>query len=261
MRRLILFLIAVGLFVCRSVCQESVTISSDPNDLSRPISTLIDQIRKREKISITYEDPRYENSADIEDVTERVSRGTELEKKYGPRFLVPKGHAITFVYKPSGVHDGANAKTTISRMLQEYAAGGGPVFIVSAGGTRLHVVPSELLSSSGTRARQDSILESQITVPPAARDGGQLLEAICDEIRRQTGFKIGVGPSVPGNNLARYRTGKGIDQQPARAAIADLLDHASVAGAFDWDLYFDPTDKAYVLNFAYVGSAGPVDLK
>jgi hypothetical protein len=78
MRRLILFLIAVGLFVCRSVCRESVTISSDPNDLSRPISTLIDQIRKREKISITYEDPRYENSADIEDVTERVSRGTEL---------------------------------------------------------------------------------------------------------------------------------------------------------------------------------------
>jgi len=56
-------LLVIFVALCCSVgsAQDSRTITSDPLDLSRPISTLLDQLRQREKIQVTYEDPRYSN--------------------------------------------------------------------------------------------------------------------------------------------------------------------------------------------------------
>ena len=54
----------LGTFFLVATAQDSVTITSDPRELSRPISSLINQIRQREKVSVTYEDPRYLNPAD-----------------------------------------------------------------------------------------------------------------------------------------------------------------------------------------------------
>lgn len=252
------FLTGLILAVCVlfATAQESITIRSDRNDLSRPVSTLINQIRRSEKISVTYEDPRYANALDIEDVTAEVSKGSEVEKTYGPRILVPKGHPITFVYATESMRGMRNAKSTIERMLQEYASLGGPVFTVIEDGARLHVIPSEVLDFSGTRLHQGSILETLVSLPPVQRNGGEFLQAICNEIHRQTGYDIGIGPSVPSNYLARFHTSSGLEKKPAREAIAELLDHVSVAGSFDWDLYYDPADKAYMLNFAYIGPAG-----
>src|SRR5438270_6209189 len=97
-------LILLFLLICCSnlcVAQSTVTITSDPDDLSRPISTLLDQLRQRENISVTYEDPSYRNSADIRDVTDEVARNTMPgEKQFGHRIFVPKGKAIRFVYVP-----------------------------------------------------------------------------------------------------------------------------------------------------------------
>jgi hypothetical protein len=238
-----------------AVSQESVTVTSDANDLSRPISTLINQIRKGERISITYEDPRYSNRADLEDVTAKVSKAPEPEKQYGRRIIVPKGHAITFVYAPSDLRNRDAAKRTIERMLQEYASAGGPVFTVTQDEVRLHVIPSEVSDSNGTRVRQGSIMDTLISVPAGQRDGGDLLQAICNDIQKETGYKVGIGPSVPGNYLARYKTGQGVPKETARAAIADLLDQASVTGIFDWDWYYGPSEKSYMLNFSYAGPA------
>jgi hypothetical protein len=124
-------------------------------DLSRPISTLINQMRQREKTSITYEDPRYSNAADIEDVTADVSKGSDTEKTYGPRKLAPKGHAITFVYAPTEVGSPEATKAAIERMLGEYSSLGGPAFIVERDGVRLHVLPSEVLNLNDDRVKQD----------------------------------------------------------------------------------------------------------
>src|ERR1700693_3014586 len=198
-------LVAIGSTLYVSA-QSSTTITSDPRDLSRPISTLINQMRQRERISITYEDPRYRNAADIEDVTADVSKGSDTEKTYGPRILVPKGHAITFVYAPTDVGSPEATKAAIERMLREYSSLGGPGFFVERDGVRLHVLQSQVLNLNDDRVKQYSILDTVISVPPARRDGGELLEAICRQIQAQTGYKIGVGPSAPANRLARYRT-------------------------------------------------------
>jgi hypothetical protein len=260
MRNAFLAALFLGTFSLIATAQDSVTITSDPRDLSRPISSLINQIRQREKVSVTYEDPRYLSPADTENVTAEASKSSELEKAYRPRILVPKGHPITFVYATARMNGRGGAKVTIERMLQAYASVGRPVFAAIGDDVRLHVVPREVLDPSGTRVHQGSILESPIRLPPARRDGGELLQAICHEIQKQTGYEVGIGPSVPGNYLARYHTRAGVQKKTARAAIAELLDRASVAGIFDWDLYYDPADKAYTLNFAY-GPARPMEKK
>ncbi len=162
----VLFLAAL---IVPCVAQDSLTVTSDERDLSRPISTLINEIRRRERVSITYEDPRYVNSTDIEDVTVEVSKGSDLDKTHGPPILVPKGRPISFVYVPARMHKQNSAKATIERMLEEYVSLGGPTFAVIGDGTRLHVVPREILDASSTRVHQGSILESRVNVPPAQR--------------------------------------------------------------------------------------------
>jgi hypothetical protein len=116
-------------------------------------------------------------------------------------------------------------------------------------------MPRNVLDSSGTSTHQVSVLDNLVTVPASPRHGDELLQAICDEIQKQTGYEVGIGPSIPSNYLASYQTREGIQKKKARTAIAELLDRASVPDIFDWDLYYDPADKAYMLNFAYVGQA------
>ena len=249
------YIFLCGCFTVLATAQEAVTAEAPSDDLSRPVSSVIKQIRKETGASITYEDPRFVNQSDVEDVTESVSKASDAEKKFGPRILIPKGHAITFVYLPSEIKDRHSAKVVLERLVREYALGGGPTFTVTQDANRLHVVPDRVLDASGALVHENSVLETVITVPAAQRNGGQLLQAICDAVRSKTGTKIEIGPSVPSNYLARFETKGGITNVPAATAIANLLDAASPKAIFDWDLYYDPADKSYMLNFAYVGSA------
>jgi hypothetical protein len=55
--------------------QSSATISSvDSDNDGRPVSALIGPLRQTEAIAISYEDPRYRNAEDVQDVTEQVGR-------------------------------------------------------------------------------------------------------------------------------------------------------------------------------------------
>jgi hypothetical protein len=246
-----------GVLSSVGVAQDSVTITTDPKDLSRPVSTLLSQLREREKISVTYEDPRYVNVADIQDVTTQVAKNlSPAEEKFGPHILVPKGKAITFVYTPQDMRTPEGAEANIARMLREYRALGGPAFTVKRDGIRLHVLPSEVLSAAGDPVKQDSILDTVVSIPAGRRTTNQLLQSICDEIKKQTGYQVDAGTGDP---TYTNPTRQVVDSQTARAAIAGLLDSLATPGDFVWDLYYDPSDKAYVLNFSYIGRAGRVE--
>src|SRR5271166_2202711 len=122
MQRVCLFTMFFCLVPLSIAAQDAVAITSDSRDLSRPVSTLISQLRQREKVSVSYEDPRYINPADIEDVTAKVA-GDRLgtTDSGGRRIMVPRGHDVTFVYAPRDARDPEGARKTIARMLQEYA--------------------------------------------------------------------------------------------------------------------------------------------
>jgi hypothetical protein len=129
------------------VAQDSVAIKSDPSDLSRPVPTLLNQIRRREKIAVTYEDPRYSKRDDME----------------GPN--------ISFTYSAQGLHGTDGVEVTVARLLREYGASGGLTFSLAKDGPRLNVLPDEVLDASRKRIRQGSVLDATITVPAAQRNG------------------------------------------------------------------------------------------
>jgi hypothetical protein len=230
MRYLAWLLLMVAACCSVAASQNGITFNADPKDLSRPVSTLLNQLRKRERIPVTYEDPRYATRDDM------------------------GGKNINFTYSPDEILTLEGPEIVLSRMLREYGASGGLTFALVQDGPRFHVIPNEVLDKAEARVRQDSILDTVINVPAARRSGGELLQAICDEIKKQTGYEIGVGPSAPGNYLARYATTEGIINRSANAALQDLLDSATPRATFVWDLYYDPADRGYGLNFAYVGS-------
>ena len=224
MNRILALGVLAGSLIPSIAAQDSVTIKSDPSDLSRPVSTFLNQIRQHDKIAVTYEDPRYSKRDDMQ----------------GPN--------TTFTYSVQGLQAQDGVEVTIARMLREYAASGGLTFSVVRDGTRLDVVPNEVLDATGKRIRQGSILDTVISVPAGQRDGVQLLQAICDQIKKQAGYEIDFGPSAPVNALLRYSTTEGIDNLTAHAALARLLDRVSAPGNFVWDLYYDPADGGYGLN-------------
>jgi len=257
MYRTLLLVALLGAIGSVSFAQDSVTIASDPHDLSRPISTLLDQLRRREKIPVTYEDPRYSNRADVQDVTSQVAKNlSAAEEKFGPRILVPKGKAITFVYSSQDLRAPDGAKATIMRMLDEYRVLGGPTFTVARDGVRLHVIPEQVQDDAGVQIRQGSILDTVVSIPPGRHSSSQLLHLICEQIRKQTGYRVDAGTGDPTD---ANPTSLVVSGQTARVALGHLLDNLATPGDFVWDLYFDPSDRLYVLNFSYIGAAGPVD--
>jgi hypothetical protein len=190
MHRILTFVILAGCLASSGDAQDSVTISSDPKDLSRPISTLLDQLRKREKIAVTYEDPRYSNSADIQDVTSEVARNlSPAEEKFGRRILVPHGKAITFVYASQDMRSPEGAEAVIERLLREYQALGGQTFTVRRDGARLHVVPSDLSNAAGDRVKQESILDTVISIPP--------FKQYATRLRSKRGTKLALAQACP----------------------------------------------------------------
>lgn len=233
MRALIASLILAITVTLPMLSQNSITISGQARDVSRPVSGLLNQLRKREKLAVTYEDPRYAKRSDMGRV----------------------GSEPTFTFSADELRSPEGAQLVVARMLREYGASGGLTFAVVKDGPRLHIIPSEVFNDSGIRVRQDSILDTVINLPAARRNGGQLLQAICDEVKKQTGYEIGIGPSAPGNSLSRYSSSEAVVNESARLALQNLLDHATPPGTFVWDLYYDPEDRGYGLNFAYVGLA------
>jgi hypothetical protein len=112
-------------FVCATLAgQDAVTIKTGPHDTARPLSTLVSQLRKREHVPISYEDPRYGKRTDMQ--------GPEIAFKYSARDLE----------RPNG------AELTVDRMLREYAASGGLIFGVKKEAMRLYVVPEEVISGN-----------------------------------------------------------------------------------------------------------------
>jgi hypothetical protein len=240
MRRLLL-LIAAMATVAGLTAQDSVTIKADTGDPTRPLSTLLRQLRDHEKVPVSYEDPRYEKRGDM----------------HGPK--------MSFAYLPQELRAQDGQELVIKRMVREYSASGGLTYSVVSEEGRLYVIPVEVGNAVGGQAEAaGSILDTVINISPGERDGGQFLRAICDEVQKQTGYKIGIGPSAPGNALDHYSTREGVYTQTARVALVKLLDSVAPHGTFVWDLYYDPAyyrdpdHGGYGLNFAYVGRAGPV---
>ena len=95
---------------------------------------------------------------------------------------------------------------------------------------RFHVVPVEVLNSAGKRLHQGSILDGVISVPEARTNGAQLLDNVCTQVKRRTGYRVDIGPGAI--NMHDKVREQGIEDQTARAAFEQIWDSVTAPGSF-----------------------------
>jgi hypothetical protein len=240
--------LGVAAWLASSVGAQSNSVSIYVDD-GRPVDAAIQSLVDRYPIVITYEDPRYEYSRDIKDVTDAIRN--PLAPPATRRTLVPRGGILQASYDVS-VATGQPTDTgeALRRILESNDVGpaGGRFRVLESGGA-FHVVPTAIKNAGGSWVAQASVLDTPITLNLQGQSGYALLEAITKEVSRVGGTNIGFGGQAI-NALVRHRGDVEANTEPAREVLMRML-HA-ISDRFIWRLFYDPSGKYYVLNLGVV---------
>jgi len=219
----------------------------------RPLAQAIQTLEGRNGFVITYEDPRYIHSSEIEDVTEKVRRDLDkFEPGKAPRVLIPKGGVLSFDYDEALTWRSDYHLILVKQLIDaNLAKGNAGRFRVEQQGAFIHVIPTATKNERGKVVAQASVLDAVISVPKAERSGMKTLEAICAAVSQVTGTRVEV-VNAPLNAFLRYRNDEGITRKPARDALARILSKVGNGTPLSWRLLYDPTMKMYGLNIHVV---------
>jgi hypothetical protein len=223
----------------------SVVLSiNDP----RPMGEAVLSLTRSYPVTITYEDPRYEYSGDLRDVTRQVSKTRHPQV----RAIVPKGGAFHATYDVSqDTGEPVDMAGAIQAVIDanNLARHGGHFELLRSGET-FHVVPTEVRDSKGRWIRQQSVLDTPITFSSGGeRDFFALIPSIVKEASAASGQKIvSAGPSSIVCSLTCDEHKRTVDatNEPARDILLRLLH--SMSPRYTWVLYYDPTMHYYVFN-------------
>jgi hypothetical protein len=153
----------------QEIRKESLTVEGP-----RPVAKAIEVLESRCRCAITYEDPRYVNSNEIDDVTTQVRRDLANYKPgEAPKVLIPKGGAISIEYDDSPASSQIEHTAMILHQLLDahQANGNAGQFRVEVNGQLIHVIPTGIKNQAGQMAPQESFLDAVITVPVEERRG------------------------------------------------------------------------------------------
>ncbi len=225
---------------------------------SRPLSAAIDALEVVVGTSINYEDPPYENEADLQDVSTQAQRTAQP----GYRLLVPRiGRVTAGVQKlAAGNVQESDAIFDINLLLANYRQNVLPGdFKVEQANGMIYVTPTRVLGANGSVRSVTSPMMSLVTVPYAQRSVADTLQAIFDAVYKATGMRIVIG------NLPFWPTDVvifGASGESARDALARLFVQTR-RGSLSYRLTFDPRPDTmrffdYMINIQPTGFVIPV---
>jgi hypothetical protein len=196
------------------------------------LAGLIDQLETRFGWIITYEDPPYENAADLDDVTLLVAKDT---KNFKGKVLVPRLRTFDFKY-PNAQQP--QAEDLLAAVIRDYnTAGNNDGFRLLRTGKFFHVVPSVSDNKIGLRTDRQSRLDVRVTIPDADRSVLETLEVVVAQVRELTGVPLVVG-RVPRNLLLQKKLRTGATKEPARDVLVRAL--TSTGRDLSWRVPCDP---------------------
>lgn len=187
-------------------------------DGARPLVSAIEELERKLGWVITYEETPWVYSRDIADVTESVRR----DQNRTQRVLVPRGGSFAF----SGALLGETAESQtalLEAVLEQYHSQGYPGrFSLRRTADVFHVVVSQRRDKKGVLEPVRAVLDVPVTVAPGDRSVLDMVEAIVQQVRKNTGANVGVG-LLPVNVLIPARVTDGVANESARTALAKLL--------------------------------------
>ncbi len=223
----------------------------------RPLWRAIDVLEQVTNVGVNYEDPPYENMADLQDVS------TLQERLANPGFqqIVPRdGHLTLDLTTAGNTRTLAGTADCLSRLLAIYRQNVLPGdFTIQQANGMLYVTPTKVADATGVLRDVTSPLLTPVTVQYANRSVAETAEAILAGVYHATGRTIVVGafPYFP-TDMVSF----GANAEPARNALARLFAETAKS-PLSYRLLFDPKpDRArgsdYMLNVQPVGYRAPM---
>jgi hypothetical protein len=216
---------------------------------SRPLALALEVLEQRHGIPISYEDPKYVNRADLEDVTvkDASAHGTST----GPRVVIPRPGRIRATYElavePAGV---ADVEAAVQSVIEAHLNAGNPgIFRFARVGASLEVIAAGVRDESGGITSARSVLDSRISFPEERRTALECLNQIVDDIGQATGERIMIG-AVPTNALVEVRTNMHASDSVARDVLSQLM--METGQKMSWQVFYDPGLRVHVVNIHIV---------
>jgi len=219
---------------------------------SRPVAKAVETLVAKYGTVITYEDPRYEYTGDLEDATARVR--TDLNR-------YPSGQAPKVIVPLGGKLSVSSSSTDMSAVLKQIVqASDHGHFRVEQAGNIFHVVPTEKRDRDGNWLAPSSILDVSISLPEQDRTAYGTIKAICQAVSAAAHVHVGVGTGVWSGGLTsdsgpvEYRLGA--NNEHARSVLLRALAILTPPNANTkqtWLLFYgSPQDPSYALNLMAV---------
>lgn len=215
----------------------------------RPLAVAVEQAETVLGIPINYEDVRYENSADLEDVSTAAQRA----EVPGYRLLVPRTGRVSGLLRAGRFGPHGGKVLDVANLLSSYRENGLPGdFTIEEANGMLYVVPTRYLAADGRKRDMLSLMRTPVSVPFADRTVWDTVAVIMDSVSVTTRARVRIGmmPFFP-----KLKISYGVSGASARDALAELFGKAA-SGPVSYQLLFDPR-AGYMLNVHPVPSAGP----
>jgi hypothetical protein len=221
-----------------------------------PLASALQSLEAALGVPINYEDPPYENIADVQDVSTPQQRAA----RPGYQNLVPRSGKVTaqiqipLATSPTAGDAVSGANVLLVNYRQNALPGD---FTVEQANGMLYVIPTKIVSASGAMKSVTSPLTTSVTVPFAKRTISDTVQAILEAVNKSTGLKLVIG------NLPFWPTDEvsfGVSNVPARDALAQLF--AKKGKYCSYNLLFDPLPDTvrifdYMINVRVAGYIPP----
>lgn len=217
-------------------------------DDHRPLAALADELEKRDRIVITYEDAPWVAPTDLEDVTRAVTESNPGKVAPSVPVIVPRKAAVSFEYDLDPVKDHPiDYADLLSALLLQFEAAGAPGKFRFEGDDGIyHLIPSRLRDPEGHWTDVSPVLSTPVRIANQERTVDETLNEIVAQLNETSPVKVGWG-FVPLNLFVQTHIRLGADGVPAREVMRQIL--ALLPRPVTWRLNYDPTSKRYYLNF------------
>ena len=197
-------------------------------DSGRPVDRAVNTLQTRYGYVISYEDPRYTNEDDLQDVAAKVRKDySSYPPGLAPKLMVPKGSKLTLRLPASTDISPQDLARILQQLVRTQATSSrGGHFRVEQAGDVFHLVPTEVRDRKGNWSHYNSLLDTPISLPEQDRRESELYRAIADAVSDATHTKLSIivnGGWVIGMVSPELRSGMGATLEPARNVLMRAL--------------------------------------
>jgi hypothetical protein len=242
-----------------TIVEDSATFTQDSGsvllevDSGRPVDRAVNTLQTRYGYMITYEDPRYTNEDDLQDVAAKVRKDySTYAPGTAPKLLVPKGGKLKLRLPASANISPQDLFDVLQQLVRTQATSsrGGHFRVEQAAGV-FHVVPTEVRDRTGNWTQYNSLLDTPISVPEQDRSERELYRAIVDAVSAATHVRLSVvvnGGIVIGLVVPEPRTSMGATLERARTVLMRALQLHRTRRT--WSLFHGPEEgnNVFLLN-------------